>query len=73
MYKSYYLIPQNRINICKIFLHPLNVSRAASLHRPGAIHMSEYSIKIWEHIFGRKKSLCVQGFVKEFRVITPLQ
>lgn len=61
MYKSYYLIPPNHRNICKIFLHPLNISRAARPHRLGGIHMSEYSIKIWERIFGRKKSLKGQG------------
>lgn len=31
------------------------VPKAASSHRPGGIHMSEYSIKIWEHIFWWKE------------------
>jgi len=80
MYKSYHFIPQNCINICKIFLHPLNVPRAASLYRPGGIHMSEYSIKIWEHIFlaERNHLMCKERLlVKEFRGThlgrTPLQ
>lgn len=45
------------------------VPKAASSHRPGGIHMSEYSIKIWEHIVLVERMCRERLLVKQFRVM----